>query len=162
MLKLVRKITVHHSNVSLRPQTYFRLSLLSERREISDDRKYVCGGRLSNVRCYNYQLTHNQSSIYPWLGLMIRFRAFSALLSYSANEATSTFCPHVLCSFNHWLSNEQTFSQNCKRFRELLASELRRDESEAVDQFSMYPKAVTSLSTNISKQQYPLPSRMFF
>lgn len=65
---------------------------------------------------------------------MIRFRAFSALLSYNTNEATSTFCPHVLCSFNHWLSNEQTFSQNCKRFRKLLASVLRRDESEAVSQ----------------------------
>ena len=57
---------------------------------------------------------------------------------------------YVLCSFNHWLSNEQTFNQNCKRFRELLASVLRRDESEAVDQFSIYPKAVTPLTTNIS------------
>ena len=84
------------------------------------------------------------------LGLMIRFRAFSALLSYSTNEATSTFCSHVLCSFNYWLSNEQTFSQNCKRFRKLLASVLRRDESEAVHQFSIYPKAVTSSTTNIS------------
>ena len=62
MLKLVRKITVHHSNVSLRPQTYFRLSLLSERREISDkitgNTSAVAG--FSNVRCYNYQLTYNQ------------------------------------------------------------------------------------------------------
>ena len=57
---------------------------------------------------------------------------------------------YVLCSFNHWLSNEQTFNQNCKRFRELLASVLRRDESEAVDQFSIYPKAVTPLTINIS------------